>query len=52
MKRNYRETLREQLKDDEFRREYEALRHEYELIQAAIDGKIELKLDVLQPQGE
>ena len=41
MGKNFRETLNEQLKDDEFRAEYEALEPEFAIIRAMIDARKE-----------
>ena len=39
MGKNFRETLNEQLKDPEFRAEWEALEPERQIIRAIIDGR-------------
>lgn len=39
MGKNFRETLNEQLKDPEFREEWEALEPERQIIRAIIDGR-------------
>lgn len=44
MAKNFRETLNEQLKNPEFKAEYDALEPEFQIIKAMIDGRNKLKL--------
>ncbi|MCL2076866.1 MAG: helix-turn-helix domain-containing protein [Oscillospiraceae bacterium] len=44
MGKNFRETLNERLKDPQFKREYDALEPEFQIIQALIDGRKEKNL--------
>lgn len=44
MGKNFRETLNEQLKDPEFRAEWEALEPEFQIIRAIIEGREERDL--------
>lgn len=39
MTKNFRDSLNEQLKDDEFRAEWEALEPEYQIIKSMLDGR-------------
>ena len=39
MKKNFRETLNEQLKNPEFKREWDALEPEYQIIKAMLDTR-------------
>ena len=39
MAKNFRETLKEQMKDPEFKTEYDALSAEYQLINAILDAR-------------
>ena len=41
MKKNYRETLNEIIKDPEFKKEWDELEPEYQLIQSMISARIE-----------
>lgn len=40
----FKEHLKEQLKDAEFKKEYESLRPNYEIIQALIDARTDQKI--------
>lgn len=44
MGKNFRETLNEQLKDPEFKAEWDALEPEYQVIRAMLDARIEKNL--------
>ena len=44
MTKNFRDTLNEQLKDKEFKKEYEALDLEFQIIKAILDGRKEKNL--------
>lgn len=44
MGKNFRETLNEQLKDPEFRAEWEALEPEFQIIRAIVEGREERDL--------
>ena len=44
MSKNFRETLNEQLKDKEFKKEYMALELEFQIINALLDGRKEKNL--------
>ena len=44
MTKDFRESLNEQLKDPEFRAEYEALEPEFQIIRAMLDGRAMLNL--------
>ena len=44
MNKDFRESLNEQLKNPEFRAEYEALEPEFQIIRAMLDEKDELNL--------
>ncbi len=44
MTKDFRESLNEQLKDPEFRAEYEALEPEFQIIRAMLDGRDKLNL--------
>lgn len=39
MTKNFRDSLNEQLKDDKFRAEWEALEPEYQIIKSMLDGR-------------
>lgn len=44
MTKSFRESLNEQLKDPEFRAEYEALEPEFQIIRAMLEGREKLNL--------
>jgi len=44
MTKNFRDTLNEQLKDEEFKKEYTALDLEFQIIKAILDGRKEKNL--------
>ena len=44
MTKSFRESLNEQLKDPDFRAEYEALEPEFQIIRAMLDGRAMLNL--------
>ena len=44
MGKNFRETLNEQLKDPEFKTEWDALEPEYQIMKAIIEGRAEQNL--------
>ena len=46
MGKNFRDTLNEQLKDPDFKHEWDALEEEYQSIQSSIDDTLKRKADV------
>ena len=44
MSKNFRDTLNEQLNDEEFKKEYKALELEFQIIRALLDGRKEKNL--------
>ena len=44
MTKNFRESLNEQLKNPEFKKEYDALEPEFQIIRAMLEGRDKLNL--------